>query len=99
MASRAEQVSTVSQTSDNFTTHARNRMSGRSINEWQIDQVIRYGREAHTRSAVIYAIGRKEIKYYGRFLEPCEGIHVLCSPQDGAIITTYRNRDFSGLKH
>ena len=81
------------------TTHARQRMSTRSINEWHIDQVMRYGREAHTRKAVIYAIGKKEIKEFGRFLEPCEGIHVLCSPQDGAIITTYRNNDLSGLKH
>ena len=74
-------------------------MSGRSINEWQIDQVLMYGRASHARNAVIYAVGRKEVKTYGKALESCEGIHVLCSPHDGAIITTYRNRDLSGLKH
>lgn len=71
---------------------------------WQIDRVMRFGREAYTRSAVIYAIGRKEIKAFGRFLEPCEGIHVLCSPQDGAIITqskmlyaaAVKNHEFTG---
>ncbi|MEI6215438.1 MAG: DUF4258 domain-containing protein [Desulfuromonadales bacterium] len=84
---------------NDFTSHARQRMSTRSINEWHIDQVIRYGRESHTRKAVIYAIGKKEVKEHGRFLEKCEGIHVLCSPADGAIITTYRNHDLKGLKH
>lgn len=82
-----------------FTKHASSRMSERSINEWHIDQVLRYGREAHTRKALIYAVGRKEVQVNGRFLEPCEGIHVLCSPADGAIITTYRNHDLKGLRH
>lgn len=82
-----------------ITTHALERMSSRSINESQIDQVMRFGRESHTRKAVIYAIGRKEVKANGRFLEPCEGIHVLCSPTDGAIITTYRNHDMKRLRH
>lgn len=99
MASSTYQTSTDSKVGDKCTEHAQKRMSARSINEWQIDQVMRFGREAHTRSAVIYAVGRKEVKAFGRFLEPCEGIHVLCSPQNGAIITTYRNRDLSGLKH
>lgn len=82
-----------------FTNHAQCRMSGRSINEQQIDLVMTYGREAHSRKAVIYAIGRREVSKFGKFLEDCEGIHVLCSPDDGAIITTYRNRDLSGMKH
>ena len=82
-----------------ITTHALERMSSRSINEGHIDQVMRFGRESHTRKAVIYTIGRKEVKANGRFLEPCEGIHVVCSPDDGAIITTYRNHDMKRLRH
>jgi len=78
--------------------HARRRMFGRSINNWQIDQVLRYGRECHTRNAVIYAIGHREVKEHGKFLEACDGIHVLCS-NDGTIITTYRNHDLRGLRH
>ncbi len=92
MGSQAESMNSI-------TNHARQRMSARSINEWHIDQVMQYGRESHTRKAVIYAIGKKEVKEHGRFLEPCAGIHVLCSPQDGAIITTYRNHDLSGMKY
>jgi len=82
-----------------FTKHASCRMSARSINGNQIDQVMRYGRESHVRSAVIYAIGRKEVRKNGRFLEACEGIHVICSPSDGAIITTYRNHNLKSLRH
>ena len=88
-----------SELTNGFTNHASSRMSARSINEWQIDQVMRYGRETHTRRAVIFAIGKKEVKHYGRFLEPCEGIHVICVPSEGTIITTYRNHNLKGLRH
>jgi len=88
-----------SELTNNFTDHAQKRMSARSINESQIDQVMRFGRESHTRKAVIYTIGRKEVKENGRFLEPCEGIQVVCSPTDGTIITTYRNHNMRGLRH
>jgi hypothetical protein len=56
-----------------------------------------YGRESHVRNSTVYAIGRKEIKEFGKFLEPCEGIHVLCS-SDNAVITLYRNHEMRGLK-
>ena len=92
-------MATHSELTNGFTDHARQRMTARSINEWQIDQVMRFGRESHTRKAVIYAIGKKEVKEHGRFLETCEGIHVLCSHRDGAIITTYRNHDMKSLRH
>jgi hypothetical protein len=82
-----------------LTGHARQRMTARSINEWQIDQVMRFGRESHIRKTVTYTIGRKEVEANGRFLEPCEGIHVLCSLRDGAIITTYRNHNLKRLRH
>jgi len=82
-----------------LTDHARTRMSTRGIREWQIEQVLLYGRQSHIRSSTIYTVGRKEIKEYGKFLESCEGIHVLCSPQNQAVITTYRNHDMRGLKH
>ncbi len=99
MATRTFQTGNNVNVCNPITTHARKRMSGRSINESEIDLVLNYGRSSHTRKAVIYAIGRREIKEFGRFLEPCEGIHVLCSPHDGAIITTYRNRNLSEMKH
>jgi len=80
-----------------LSNHARRRMSGRSINERMIDQVLRFGRECHTRHTTIYAVGQREIQEHGRFLEECAGIHVLCS-SDGTVITTYRNHDLRGLR-
>jgi len=81
-----------------LTRHASSRMSERSIREWQVEQVLTYGRLTHNRKAIIYAVGRKEVKENGRFLEACEGIQVICSPTDGTVITTYRNHDLSGMR-
>ncbi len=78
--------------------HASSRMSERSIKECQLEHVLYYGRRSHNRKAVIYAVGRKEVRKNGQFLQSCEGIHVVCSPQDGTILTTYRNHDLSGLR-
>lgn len=80
------------------TKHASHRMSTRSIREWQVEQVLAYGRRCHNRKAIIYAVGRNEIRQNGRFLEPCAGIHVICSSQEGNIITVYRNNKLSGLR-
>lgn len=81
-----------------LTRHASSRMAERSIREWQVEQVLTYGRLTHNRKAIIYAVGRKEVKENGRFLEACEGIQVICSPTDGTVITTYRNHDLSGMR-
>lgn len=81
-----------------LTHHARERMSDRGIREWQIEQVMLYGRVSHVRSSTVYAIGRKEIKEYGKFLESCQGIHVLCSSESNSVITAYHNHSMRGLK-
>lgn len=86
------------QTSIILTDHARTRLSSRGIREWQVEQVLLYGRASHVRSSLIYTVGRKEIRENGKFLEACQGIHVLCSPENGAVITTYRNSSLKGLK-
>ena len=82
-----------------LTDHARARMSTRGIREWQIEQVMLYGRQSHVRSSTVYAVGNKEIRQHGKFLEPCLGIQVLCSSESEAVITTYRNHSMRGLKH
>lgn len=83
-----------------FSRHAEFRMCSRRISERAIEAVIKYGRVIHKRKAVIYAVGKREVKYYrqsGINLEPFEGIQVICSIE-GKVITAYRNRDFYGLK-
>ena len=81
-----------------LTKHASSRMDKRSIDKWQVDQVLAYGRICHNRKAIIYAVGRKEVREYGRFLESCEGVHVICSSGSKVVMTTYRNHDFRGLR-
>lgn len=83
-----------------FTDHARSRMSARSVSADQIDLVLAFGRVVHTRGAQIHVIGYREVSRFRRRgvdLSRCEGLHVVCSP-DGAILTVYRNRDFSPLR-
>ena len=58
------------------------------------------GRVVYVRGAKIYVIGRKEVESFlrkGIELADFEGIHVVCSPE-GVVLTTYRNRDFRGLR-
>lgn len=82
-----------------LTNHAKIRMAGRAIGKDDIDLVLTYGRASYARGAVIYAIGKKEIAENGSFLKNCDGLHVVCSTRDGAVITTYRNRSLRGLRH
>ncbi len=83
-----------------FTSHARARMSSRAVGADEIDMVMAFGRAVHTRGAVIYVMGHREVAWCRRRgISPdrCEGLHVVSS-RDGAIITVYRNRDLSGLR-
>ena len=80
--------------------HAWKRMSGRSVSPVAVEAVLRHGRVTYVRGAVIYALGRKEVRVQrlrGRDLTAFEGLHVVCSP-DGAMLTTYRNHDFRSLR-
>jgi len=84
-----------------FTDHARQRMTGRRINQSDVENALLFGREVHTRGASIFVIGRKEVTKYlpkGVDLRHQEGLQVVCSP-GGAVLTVYRNNDFSALKH
>jgi hypothetical protein len=76
-------------------------MYARSISVDALRSALKYGRAAWTRGGRIYAIGRKEVRYYrahgGVDLARFEGIHVVESA-DGTVITVYRNRDLRGLR-
>jgi hypothetical protein len=83
-----------------LTKHALQRMAARRLPEPAVVAVMTYGRMARVRGAEVYAVGRKEVKQYrkvGIDLKEIEGVQVVCSP-DGAVMTTYRNRDFRGLR-
>src|SRR2546426_7710411 len=62
--------------------HARRRMSARRLRNQPVDAAIRFGRRIHTRKAVFYVIGRKEVEkwnFRGIDLSGFEGIHAVCS--------------------
>lgn len=83
-----------------LTEHARERMTRRRISMGAVETALEYGRELHTRGGLIYVIGRREVARYrtvGVDLSDLDGLQVVCAPS-GAVITTYRNRDFSGLR-
>jgi len=81
-----------------ISNHARERMTVRSINEWQVEQVLCYGMVVQKCDAIIYAICKNEIKDNGQFLESCEGILVLFSSDDDTIMTTCRNHSMRKLR-
>ena len=88
------------QQSQVITKHARMRMTARGISKTALSAAIDYGRVVYVRGAKIYVIGRKEVTTFlrkGVELADFEGIHVVCSPE-GDVMTTYRNRDFRGLR-
>ena len=67
-------------------------MSQRGLSEDDIDAAFTYGREVRTRGAVIYAIGKKEVRKHlvvGVDLRTFEGIQVVCV-SDGTILTVYK---------
>ena len=58
-------------------------------------------REVCTRGALVFAIGRNEIALLaklGHDLQHLDGVHVVTSHDDGAVLTVYRNRDLSNLR-
>ncbi len=83
-----------------LTRHAWRRMTSRGISSAAVEAALAYGRTVYARGAAINVIGRKEVEQFGRMginLSAFEGVQVVCSP-DGAVMTTYRNRDFRGLR-
>src|SRR5436305_1974491 len=83
-----------------YTRHARRRMDGRRINHRAVDSVCGLGRRVYTRGAVIYVVGRREVKIWERRgidLSSLEGVHVVCEP-GGRIKTVYRNRRLDRLR-
>jgi len=79
--------------------HARTRSFARSIPDDAILAARMYGREVHTRGAVLYVIGKKDVataRSYGEDIARCEGVHVVCSRED-QVLTVYRNRNLRSL--
>lgn len=83
-----------------MTDHAQTRMFSRRLSERAVQLALAHGREVHTRGAVLYAIGKKEVakaRRTGTDISLFEGVHVVCT-SDGCVLTVYRNHDLRGLR-
>jgi len=80
-----------------LTDHAAIRMQQRRISTSDIDAAMSYGSLYETRDAAIFVVGRREIREHDRVPEvtaDLNGLHVICTPDTGAVITVYRDPDF-----
>jgi hypothetical protein len=83
-----------------LTKHAKQQMDARRVRVEALAATLSFGRKVHIRGAIIYAIGKRESRKWGRQgidLSPFEGVQAVCSP-DGAIMTVYRNRELRRLR-
>lgn len=81
--------------------HAYKRSKQRGIKQKTVAHIIRFGRKKYQNGAIYYSVGRKEIKKYIHLcptLKEMNGMHLVMSPT-GTILTLFRNKDFSIIKH
>ena len=84
-----------------ITHHAQIRMSQRGISKDAMAVVLKYGRKVYAQKAIVYFFGKKEMKKHLKHGQhnnkwaDFRDIHVLVSPSDDTIITTYKNQDIS----
>jgi len=83
-----------------LTQHARRRMYARRITLDGIRAALDYGRVFHTRGAMFYVLGRKELEQCRKDhldISRWNGLQVVCSRGE-TILTAYRNKSFRGLR-
>jgi len=80
--------------------HARLRMGQRGVSEEAVELALTYGRKIHSRGAVFYVIGRKEISKLEDDMPEIatlDGVQVIAS-SDGSVITVYKNHDLRAIR-
>jgi len=84
-----------------MTSHSIRRMQERGIPWTTVELVLLHGRRIHARGALHRFVGRKEVRAArrrGLDLSACEGVHVVCAPENGSVLTVYRNHDIGSLR-
>ena len=84
------------------TQHGRRRLAQRGVRYSGVLAAFEHGRIVCQRGACIRVIGRKEVvrtRRNGIDISVHEGVHVVCSLDDGAVLTVYRNRDLQLRPH
>lgn len=81
-----------------LTHHASQQMHARGFSKDAVAETLKYGRTTHTKGAIYYSVGKREIKKFRDFgidLRKCEGLHIICTNDKPHLIKTmYRNHDF-----
>ena len=78
-----------------LTRHAIDRVCQRGISIDSVWFALTKGRVVHTRGAVFFVVGRREVEAWKTResgVTRHEGVHVVCS-NSGDVITVYRNHD------
>jgi hypothetical protein len=81
--------------------HAHIRMSQRSIDLAQIQNVLMHGKMMHSRRARFYVVGKRDVKRLakaGLDTQNLENIQVVVEEKSNTIVTVYRNRDFRHIR-
>jgi hypothetical protein len=84
-----------------LTSHAAQRASQRGMKTKHIANLLKFGRKNYQNGAIYYSIGKKEISKYKNVcpgLKEMNGMH-LVTAVNGCVITLFRNKDFSLIKH
>ena len=84
-----------------LSNHAQQRMDLRGMSERKIELVLQYGRKIHSRRTLFHVIGRKEIARFSKQcpeLKTLDGLHVLTVPENGTVLTVYRNHDLRQIR-
>ncbi|WP_445778060.1 hypothetical protein [Shewanella sp.] len=80
--------------------HAQVREGQRGISDKQVMLAYKYGRVIHSRRAVYYVIGNKEIKKYGDIepeLKNMNGVQVVMTA-NGTVLTAFKNKDLRKVR-
>lgn len=80
--------------------HVEEEMAKRGISLEHVESALTYGKYKRTRGAKIFAIGKKEVKYFkdlGYDIQEYENTHVVCS-NEGAVITSYKNTSMRDMR-
>ena len=83
-----------------LTRHAKRRMNSRRISVDALDATLRFGRKVHVRGALVFAVGKREVREWARRgidLSEYENLQTVCNPS-GRVLTVYRSRNFRRLR-
>ncbi len=87
------------------TDHAASRLNARRINHVSIELVLNYGRQFYANGALVYFVGKKEVKKaraLGTDISSLEGTHLIFHEHNNGsvtLLTGFKNHSLKRYKH